>query len=285
MTSAGEELIVPGATPPLAALAFGPRDAPPVLALHGWLDNAASFQSLAAALPDVRLVAVDLPGHGRSGHRSPDASYHLIDGVPEVFRIADGFGWDKLTVIGHSLGATLATLAAGARPERFRGLALIEGLIPLTAAPHEAPARTAAWLAALLGPRRPLTVYPTEAAALATRAKAGEFVHPEAMLPVVRRGLKEVPGGFVWRSDPRLRLPTPVRLTLEQAAAFLPRITCPMLIVRAQQGLLRDRERFQALTEFLPDVTVAEMEGYHHVHLDDPAGVARHVGAFLAQLP
>ncbi|MGH8027673.1 MAG: alpha/beta fold hydrolase, partial [Pseudoxanthomonas sp.] len=35
-----------------------------VLALHGWLDNAASFLPLAAYLPGVDLVMLDLPGHG-----------------------------------------------------------------------------------------------------------------------------------------------------------------------------------------------------------------------------
>jgi pimeloyl-ACP methyl ester carboxylesterase len=56
----------------LAARVHGPADGRPVLAAHGWLDNAASFDHLAPLLPGLRLVALDLAGHGRSGHRVGD---------------------------------------------------------------------------------------------------------------------------------------------------------------------------------------------------------------------
>ncbi|EXJ09220.1 alpha/beta fold hydrolase [Nitrincola nitratireducens] len=53
----------------LSALVQGEPGSPPVLALHGWLDNAASFRALARHLPQVNLIAVDLAGHGFSEHR------------------------------------------------------------------------------------------------------------------------------------------------------------------------------------------------------------------------
>src|SRR5690606_37849647 len=65
----------------LAAQAWGPADGVPVLAFHGWLDNSASFETLAIELlqrdPQLRLVAWDAPGHGHSQHRR-DAGYHFI---------------------------------------------------------------------------------------------------------------------------------------------------------------------------------------------------------------
>ena len=47
----------------LAAHLFGPEDGLPVIALHGWLDNANSFARLAPQLKGLRIVALDLAGH------------------------------------------------------------------------------------------------------------------------------------------------------------------------------------------------------------------------------
>ena len=59
----------------LTALRCGAVGQPRVLALHGWLDNAASFLPLAARLPALDLVMLDLPGHGRSGHEIGRAAW------------------------------------------------------------------------------------------------------------------------------------------------------------------------------------------------------------------
>ena len=58
----------------LAAKQWGPDDGFPVLAIHGWLDNASSFDVVAQDLSGAgfRVVAVDMPGHGESSHRGPD---------------------------------------------------------------------------------------------------------------------------------------------------------------------------------------------------------------------
>ena len=53
----------------LAAHLFGPQQGIPVIALHGWLDNANTFARLAPRLHGLRIVALDLAGHGYSDHR------------------------------------------------------------------------------------------------------------------------------------------------------------------------------------------------------------------------
>ena len=59
----------------VAGLRTGTRGGLPVLALHGWLDNAASFVPLAAQLPELDWALADLPGHGLSDHLPADAAY------------------------------------------------------------------------------------------------------------------------------------------------------------------------------------------------------------------
>ena len=55
----------------LAGLSWGDPSGRPLLALHGWLDNAASFSQLAPLLTDFYVVAVDLTGHGQSARDVP----------------------------------------------------------------------------------------------------------------------------------------------------------------------------------------------------------------------
>ena len=62
-------LKIPGFS--IAGLTLGKPENPPILALHGWLDNANSFAPLAPYLQhNFYLIAVDLPGHGHSSHLS-----------------------------------------------------------------------------------------------------------------------------------------------------------------------------------------------------------------------
>ena len=103
----------------LAALAWGDPARPPMLALHGWLDNAGSFSAIAPLLARSHyVVAIDLRGHGRSSHLPPGAWYHYVDYFDDLRATLDHFGWPKATLFGHSLGGTLASLFAAAYPER-----------------------------------------------------------------------------------------------------------------------------------------------------------------------
>lgn len=63
----------------LKAKVWGPPDGLPVFALHGWLDNAGSFDTLIPLLPkNLRIVAVDTAGHGLSDPFPPDIAYNFV---------------------------------------------------------------------------------------------------------------------------------------------------------------------------------------------------------------
>ncbi|NWY05249.1 SEHL2 protein, partial [Nothoprocta ornata] len=75
----------------VAAKAWGPAQGHPVLCLHGWLDNANTFDRLIPLLPaGHRYVAMDFSGHGLSSHRPAGSLYHFLDYVSEVRRVAAG---------------------------------------------------------------------------------------------------------------------------------------------------------------------------------------------------
>ena len=102
----------------------GPR----VLALHGWLDNAASFLPMAPFLGSLDLVAIDLPGHGRSAHLPPGADYSFPGAIASVLDVADALGWERFALLGHSMGAGIASLVAAACPQRVERLVAVEAL-------------------------------------------------------------------------------------------------------------------------------------------------------------
>ena len=94
----------------IAGLAWGDPAAKPMLALHGWLDNAASFACLAPLLGEYYIVAVDLTGHGLSDKRSKDATYQIWDDLPQIASVLDQLGWERFDLVGHSRGAVIASL-------------------------------------------------------------------------------------------------------------------------------------------------------------------------------
>jgi pimeloyl-ACP methyl ester carboxylesterase len=255
----------------VAAHLYGPEDGQPVIALHGWLDNAATFSRLAPLLEGIRIVALDLPGHGHSDHRPAGAPYNIWDYAYDVLQTAEQFGWKQFSLLGHSMGAIVSVMLAGAMPERIDRLALIDGVIPYTGEADTAPQKLGESLQALLavdGKRKP--VYPTFEQAVSARMKGVGAVSHDAAERLAQRGLMPVPGGYTWRTDARLMLPSPMRLSRAHALAFVHRVACPASLVLAQQGLMTQPAMLE-LSEALP-FQLHRLPGGHHLHLDDQAG-------------
>jgi len=281
--SVGEEITleIPGLS--IAARAWGPPDGLRVLALHGWLDSAASFDLLAPLLTGLRIIAVDLPGHGLSGWRPPGLAYHLVDHIQDVVWVLDALGWQTASVLGHSMGGGIGCLLAGAFPERIERLALLEALAPLTAEPEEAPRRLAEGIRKMSGPLPSRSrTYPTREAMMARLIQACPGMTDDAARTLVLRGTRETPGGYRWCADPRLRVPSLLRLSRAQVYAFLDRIACPTLIVRASQGFPFDQDEARSQLRHIKDARVIEVTGGHHLHLDSPAQISEAIELFFA---
>ena len=276
------ELILRTPAVQVAACRWGDTSARPVLALHGWLDNAASFQPLAAFLPDLQLVALDLPGHGRSGHYPAGMRYHFIDYLPAVLAAADDLGWERFSLLGHSLGAGIASFIAAAMPERIERLALIDGLGPAAEPEQDGPARLRKSLMAqrrLANKRVP--VYANIQAAARARHEATGLQLTAAEL-LARRGCKAVDGGFSWRSDPRLMVPSPAYSSEAQVRAMLGAIQAPSLFIRALDGLLIKRPHVTARCDCIEQLQVVDLPGGHHLHMENPQPVAEVLQDFFA---
>jgi pimeloyl-ACP methyl ester carboxylesterase len=279
----GEErrIEVPGGT--LAARAWGDPAGRPFLALHGWLDNANTFNRLAPLLPELQLLALDFAGHGRSDHRPPGAHYLPLLDVQDVIAAAEALGWKEFGIIGHSMGAGIASETAGLFPERVREAVLIDGMVHHEGGPADGNARNRLAIEQMLaahGKRPP--VYP-DLDAMARRVTEATDQSFEAAIELVARGHKEVEGGVTWRTDPRIRFATPVRATARQIDALMAATEARTLLLIARDGDRWYRSGVERRAEHHRFLTVEEMDGPHHVHLE-PAWheeVARRVRAFL----
>ena len=95
---------------------------------------------------------------------------------------------------------------------------------------------------------------------------------------LAQRGLMPVPGGYTWRTDPRLMLPSAMRLTRAHALAFVNRVACPTSLVLAEQGLMTQPELLELVEGFPFDIR--RLAGGHHLHLDDDIGAEAVATAF-----
>ncbi|MGB8712193.1 MAG: alpha/beta fold hydrolase [Onishia taeanensis] len=260
----------------LAALAWGKPDAPTWLALHGWLDNAASFSRLAPLLVErlgIRIVALDFAGHGRSRRHPPGVDYAIWDYCHDVLDAVVSLELESAPLLAHSMGAGVACLLAAALPERVERLMLIDGLGTLSTPGDD----TAQQLRrGLLGHRRrssPSPRYADVESAVAARVAGGVTpIDADSAWPLVERNLEPLEDGHVrLRTDGRLLRPSLVRFCPEQVVGMLAAIEAPTLLIEGERGILGEREGARQNRAALKGLERRVLQGGHHLHLEREA--------------
>ncbi|MGH1463123.1 MAG: alpha/beta fold hydrolase [Neptuniibacter sp.] len=250
----------------VSALESGNPGGLPVIALHGWLDNAASFKALDEFLSGIRLISLDLIGHGKSSHRPSGMPYHIWDNVTDLEAIISSLGLDQVNLIGHSMGASIAMLFAGAFPGRVNRLMCIEGLAPLSYPVQELPQLFASALVKRSKmSSRTLKPYSNREAALAARMNGRWPVGREAAENLLERGLVRTTDGFTWSHDPKLMMPSLVRFSPEQIRSFIRSVKAKTVVIKASGGA------DHLIDEWIDDLENAElkeMSGGHHLHME-----------------
>ena len=267
----------------IAAQEWGRQGDKPVLAMHGWLDNSASFAPLAPHLKNIHLVALDSAGHGLSDYRELGGPYNIWQDVNELFSVADQLGWQEFTLLGHSRGAMISVIAAGTFPERIQQLAMIDGFRPGTVEPDQAPQQLAKSIIETNRiNRRGIAYYSTREAAITVRQRAEIPVSSAMAELLATRGVREEAEGFIWHSDQQLKISSAFKLSDAHADAFIQRITAPTLLIIAEDGLPRIREYNQKMAARYPFVEVQMLPGSHHLHMEDNVeGVANVLNNFF----
>ncbi|OEE13889.1 hydrolase [Vibrio cyclitrophicus ZF205] len=242
-----------------------------VVFIHGWLDNSASFSSVISNLqvlsPNSHLVAIDLFGHGFSSHKS-GSYYPFHDYIDDLHQLVTKLSPNRLVLVGHSLGALIASCYSAAFPEKVSGLIQIEGHGPLSEAPHETVSRLREGVLSRLRQRRkPSRLLASLEDAIKLRVHANQ-IKAELIAPIVERGIAEFENSWQWRCDPNLKCDSLYRMSQTHAEVIMAAIECPQLIVLGNDGFRHlQHNRYKSAHSSLHIETIP---GGHHCHLESP---------------
>ncbi|MCV2885097.1 alpha/beta hydrolase [Aestuariibacter sp. AA17] len=277
------EIIFDSVVPALSGLSNDQTDKPLLLALHGWLDNAASFLPLSKYLSQYHIVALDFAGHGKSAHRPAGAHYHLLDYVHDLHQVVEQQRWTSFTLLGHSMGGIIATLYAATFPEYIEKLITIESFGPLTKPAADAPSQLKTAIESRIANEKSDIRHPTQLeTVVSARQKAGDMSRESAQL-LVSRNLDLSSEPMKWKTDRKLRTTSSLRLTEPQAEAFMSAITCPVLTIMGTKGFDMMKKALSERQSMVKQLKIVTCQGGHHLHMDNPLDVAEQIIYFLEQ--
>lgn len=258
------------------------------------MDNAATWDHLMPLLfaqepkPSVQVVCLELAGHGLSDHRPGHSPYSSIDHIPDILSVADGLGWEKFSLLGHSMGAFLSTVIAGVFPERINHLVTIDGFGAwVHTEDFTEQLRNAITNNKILFEKNGPNIYPSVDAAIERWAQSQPTMNRNSVRTLVLRSIKEVEGGFQFRHDVCLKASAHMRINESQMKQCLQGIRCPIMTVWGDKGMLFTEnpmkraypERKKIVEKYLVKELI--VDGHHHPHLDNPEAMANQILSFL----
>lgn len=243
----------------------------PVIALHGWLDNLESFSPLIEEGNLLQqgwdITTVDLAGHGNSFKKASGENYHFIDNVAELIEFTEKLHWDRFFILGHSMGAAIGSLIAASFPEKVKGLISIEALGPLYNPSLSHSERIRKYVLKRLQKPSPKRQYATIEEAIKDRMQWHKRSN-DGLFAMIERNLLKVNGGYQWKTDRRLRWPSPAPLTEEQIEQLLQAIECPVLYIEAEQGHPYIHQLVQKRQHHVKKFQRLNVQGDHHCHME-----------------
>lgn len=255
-------------------LDWGTGGLPPMVLLHGFAVTAHAwdFYSLSART-SFHVHALDHRGHGDSEWAS-DGDYRRERHATDLVKFVHALGLSPLVLIGHSLGGSVALLAATQMPERVRALVIVDST---------------------LGPRRGasaiqrFTQGPDIFPSLDAFAEYATALNPrrtkDGLLRTLQFNARQLPDGqWTWKYDKILRSPDRPRTPpdFQQMWLALTTLPCPILYVRAGEASHLADELVPMLESLAPRVRIVTVPNTaHSVMGDNPVGFEHIVRNFF----
>ncbi len=266
---------------------WGSPDAPPVFFLHGWMDSSPTFQFVVDALRQAwHIIAPDWRGYGAS--QWLERPYWFHDYYADLDCLLDHYSSDRpARIVGHSMGANIASLYAGVRPERVSQLVMLDFMGMKPEADNDAPTTMTNWITAIREQPK-LRGYPDHAALARRLMTANPRLVEEKAAYLANVVSRPRPDGKIEMAcDPWHKIPSPVPYRIGDTKAIWRKIEAPVLMVVADYGYVQDRlgndpDEFRSRIESFANVQVRTITGAgHNVQHDQPEQVAAALEEFL----
>ena len=246
-----------------------------MLCLHGFLDQAGSWMRVAEPLvaAGYRVLMYDHRGHGCSDHVGAGGYYHFPDYLTDLEAVADALALERLSLVGHSMGGTVAGLFAGLRPERVERLVLVEGLGPPCVNEAGVVDQFVKHLDHLRAPPKHPTFATVEDAVVRLQ-RFTPSLDADLARYLAERSTRPVEGGVCWRWDPLHRTRSPMAYDLQRHLSILRRIRAPTTLVFGADSWYLKMQHLAEREEAVRPVARHVFPGGHAVHIDASAQLA-----------
>lgn len=267
---------------------WGDPNAPRVFFLHGWMDSSATFQFVVDALKKSwHVIAPDWRGYGQSEWLS--RPYWFPDYYADLHCILDHYATGPARLVGHSMGANIASTYAGLRPERVSQLVMLDFLGLAVPSVSDGSKPLHRWLSEVF--KTPaMRVYKNHEdlarRLISVNPRLSEAQANFLSLTVSRVG----PDGLVQMAcDPWHKIPSPATYHVEDSMSIWRQITAPVLMLKAEQGFVQQRlgndevEMQRRLDCFSNRHVTTITDAGHNVQHDQPEQVARALESFFGR--
>jgi len=267
---------------------WGSPAAPKLFLLHGSQDVSASWQFTVDAFErDWHVIAPDWRGNGLSAWSGADA-YWFPDYLGDLDFLLDHYSPEvPVRLVGHSMGANVAALYAGARPDRVARFVNVDGFGVSVMRVDPPPRRFGKWLAQLRDDTSQRPYVDFEEFAVRMQSENPRLTDERARFLVQHWG-KQQDDGVVRRADPAHKRINPLPLAPAEVIECWRQTRASVLWVHGAQSGLMPRlmsipGEFEQRAGAYQDLRIEEIDDSgHNVHHDQPERLAQVVERFMA---
>nr|AFU81773.1 1-hexene synthase 2 [1-hexene ORF2 expression construct pBbS7k-hexORF2] len=260
---------------------WGSPEHPVVLCIHGILEQGLAWQEVALPLAaqGYRVVAPDLFGHGRSSHLEMVTSYSSLTFLAQIDRVIQELPDQPLLLVGHSMGAMLATAIASVRPKKIKELILVELPLPAEESKKESAVNQLTTCLDYLSSTPQHPIFPDVATAASRLRQAIPSLSEEFSYILAQRITQPNQGGVRWSWDAIIRTRSILGLNnlpggRSQYLEMLKSIQVPTTLVYGDSSKLNRPEDLQQQKMTMTQAKRVFLSGGHNLHIDAAAALA-----------